>query len=226
MQEKYKDKGVVLLALTDESSERVTRLVTSTPTRINYLIGLEAGAARGGFQVHGYPTIFVIDPENKVVYRGSSPMEAESYVKKLLETNPPKVKKSVATRYGEDRLAKADTLLAKKQDVEALHEFQKIVEDFGGDDVSKAADKKIAVLRTNPMLDSLIKEAEAKARHEAQCNKLLHLARALANAGHAEQAVRYYDQVTRNCDDTDFAKLAVSERASLNIGVSPQAKTP
>lgn len=226
MQDKYKDKGVVLLALTDESIDKVTRLATASKAKINYLVGLEAGQARGGFRVHGFPTIFVIDPENKIVYRGSSPMEAESYVKKLLATKPPKIAKSVATRYGEDRLAMAETLLNKKMDVDALHEFQKIVEDFGGADVSKEAARKIEILRSNPRLDEMIKAAEAKARHEAQCNKLLHLARALANAGHAEQAVRYYDQITRDCTDTRFAELAIGERASLNVEVSPRAGTP
>jgi len=213
VQDKYKDKGVVLVALTDEPIQAVSRLMTSM--KINYLVGTQAARTREDFGSRGFPTVFVIDPDGKVVFWGNSAQGGEATVNKLLREKPPKLARSVATRYVDDRIAKANALVKENKHIEALREYQGIVADFGDAPVAKEAARRIDAMRSDPNLAALIQQAERAAKHEARCNKLLHLARALANAGHGGQAVHYYDQVTNDCDDTAFAKLAVSERASL-----------
>jgi tetratricopeptide (TPR) repeat protein len=225
MQEKYKDKGVVLVALTDERLQTVSRLLTAS--KVNYLVGLESSRTRNAYGARGLPAVYVIDPDGKVAFWGSSAKAAEATIDKLLTEKPPKVAKSVATRHADERIARADTLLKEKKQVEALREYQKIVADFGDAPIAIQAAKHIEALKADPKLAEMIEKAEAAARQAARCDKLLHLARALANAGHPGQAIHYYDEVAKNCAATKFADLAAGERASLNkAGASMGGNSP
>lgn len=214
MQEKYKDKGVVLVALTDERLQTVSRI--TIPMKVNYLVGLESSRTRAAYGARGFPTVYVIDPDGKVAFWGSSAQAAEATINKLLKEKPPKVAKSVATRNADELIAKADRLLKENRTVEALREYQRIVADFGDSPVGKQAAKQLEALKSDPKLAEMVNRAEAKAKQEARCDKLLHLARALANAGHPGQAMHYYDQVAKDCATTQYADLAARERASLN----------
>lgn len=223
MQDKYKDKGVVLLALTDERLQTVSRLMTAM--KVNYLVGLESSRTRGAYGARGFPTVYVIDPDGKVAFWGTSARAAEAAIDKLLVEKPPKVAKSVATRHADERIAQADRLLKEGKKVEALREYQRIVSDFGDAPVAKQASSQIESLKSDPKLAEMIARAEANAKQEARCDKLLHLARALANAGHPGQARQYYDQVAKDCATTQYADLAARERASLNrAGASKDGK--
>ena len=219
MQDKYKDKGVVLVALTDERLQSVSRI--TIPMKVNYIIGLEASRTRAAYGARGLPTIYVIDPDGKVAFSGTNAQAAEATINKLLTDNPPKVAKSVATRHADERIAKADALFKEQKYVEALREYQQIVADFGDDPVAKEASKQLETLKADPQLADMVARAEAKLKQEARCDKLLHLARALANAGHPGQAVQYYEQVAKDCGTTRYADLAARERASLNRTKSP-----
>lgn len=218
MQDKYKDKGVVLVALTDERLQTVARVTAAM--KVNYLLGLESSRTRVAFGARGFPTVYVIDPDGKVAFWGTSAKAAEAAIDKLLIDKPPKVAKSVATRYADERIGQADGLLKEEKKVEALREYQQIVADFGDSPVAQQAAKQIEALKADPKLAEMIARAEAKAKQEARCDKLLHLARALANAGHPGQAVHYYDQVAKNCPATKYADLAAGERASLKSAPS------
>lgn len=220
MQEKYKDKGVVLVALTDESMQTADRVIKSA--KANYLVGVESARTRGAYGSRSFPTIFIIDPDGKVAFWGHSARDAEAVIDKLLKEKPPKIAKSVATRNAEKRIAEADALLKDNKYVEALREFQDIAKVFEGSPVAKLASGRIDSLRSNPNLAEMIKQSEARAKKDTHCTKLLHLARALVNAGHGGQASKYYDQVAKDCADTEYAPLAAAERASLSAATPEQ----
>jgi len=88
MQNKYKDKGVVMVALSPEARGRVGPFIQSA--KINYVVGAEARSAAARFRVNSYPTIFVFDPDGQMVYRGHWAPEAEQVIDRTLKQKPPR----------------------------------------------------------------------------------------------------------------------------------------
>ena len=52
--------------------------------------------------------MYVIDPDGKVAFWGTSAQAAEATIDKLLKEKPPKVAKSVATRHADERIGVRD----------------------------------------------------------------------------------------------------------------------
>jgi thiol-disulfide isomerase/thioredoxin len=72
---KYKDRGVVVVGITDESAAEITKFTKKIP--IEYLIGLdgEDRTANRDFFIQAYPTVLLMDQEGVIreVFIGASP---------------------------------------------------------------------------------------------------------------------------------------------------------
>ena len=66
MQEKYKKKGLVLVALSYEPKALVAPYVTKH--NMSYIVGADAKNTKEAFGIDGYPTAFLIDPDGKVAW--------------------------------------------------------------------------------------------------------------------------------------------------------------
>ena len=85
MQNKYKDKGVVMLALSQEPKAVVSEF--SRRSGINYIVGAEARTAIRSYRVRAYPTVVVFDSQGREVYHGHDPHAAEAVVEKAVREN-------------------------------------------------------------------------------------------------------------------------------------------
>ncbi len=225
MQEKYADKGVVLLALSDEPVSKVKGFLKSyaesankssesksdKPFEFNYIIGMNAGGTTNAYNVKGYPTILVIDAKGKVTYRGHNPMEAEGEIKRLLEKDPPKETGSLVESAAKDLYKRAARYAKKDKYDKALETLDTCAEQFKDTKYGKKAEARAKKIRGNKKLMAKITAGEA----EKECKDWLRLARSCAKAGQKDTAAEYYDRIIQKYPDSSHAKTAESERARL-----------
>jgi len=95
----YKDKGVVILGLSDEGADKVAPFVeqmNKDKKDMEYpaAAGSNDGAAYG---VTGIPHAFLLDPTGKVVWTGHPMAGLDKAIEKALKDTPAKVEKTAAT---------------------------------------------------------------------------------------------------------------------------------
>ena len=76
IQQEYRDKGVVVVGITDEPVAEVRTFVNSMGSRMGYAVGVDRNgethrAYMGPFQVNTIPHAFVIDRSGRVVWHGN-----------------------------------------------------------------------------------------------------------------------------------------------------------
>ena len=79
LQSKYRDKGIVIIGITDEEADRVRKFVKEKGNRMGYAVAIDeeektARAYMKAFGVEGIPHAFVIDKEGRIAWAGH-PME-------------------------------------------------------------------------------------------------------------------------------------------------------
>ena len=89
MQAKYKDKGVVVVGISDENAERVRPYVEDMGESMEYTIAVDKNSATsrsymGGFGVNGIPHAFVIDKGGRIVWSGHPMNGLEQIVDQLI----------------------------------------------------------------------------------------------------------------------------------------------
>ncbi len=89
MQAKYKDKGVVVVGISDEDAERVRPYVEDMGESMEYTIAVDKNSATsrsymGGFGVNGIPHAFVIDKGGRIVWSGHPMSGLEQIVDQLI----------------------------------------------------------------------------------------------------------------------------------------------
>ena len=74
LQKKFKDKGVVVIGVTDEESDVVKKFVKQMGDKMDYTIAIDAGKTSEcyaeAFGLEGIPQAFIVDKEGKVVWNG------------------------------------------------------------------------------------------------------------------------------------------------------------
>lgn len=205
MQKKYgHDKGVLLVALSDEPDAKVRSFVKAN--NMNYVVGSDANPTFKDFGVRGYPTVFVMDPNGKIIYKGHSAEDAEDIVDELLKKNPPKAM-TLGAASGSAALAKANDLYARKEYAKALKEFDRIAKSSKDSEIVKTAKAKAAEIRANPQAMAAVNEAEVISK----CESWLQLARNLASAGKDDEAAKYYQRILDEFPASKFAAIARRE---------------
>lgn len=89
LQQKFRERGVVFMALTDEAPSIVNLFVKKMGERIDYAVGIDERdklyqAYMNGFGVSGLPYIFVIDKDGLVVWYGDSMAILEKVLDELI----------------------------------------------------------------------------------------------------------------------------------------------
>lgn len=208
MQKKYAEKGVVLLALSNEADSKVKPFVKKN--RMNYIVASAAKAARS-YGVRGYPTYFVIDPDGEVAHVSHSHKQAELSVKKLLESKPPKVTGSLGQVAAKSAYKKARKLHKKKKYSKALKAYEKIVRKHKGTPYADKASARIDKIKSNPEIMAKIRKADAKKK----CETWLNTAQTLAGMGKKNEAAEYYQRVIDEFPESKYAETAKVELANL-----------
>lgn len=85
--QKYKDKGVVVIGHTNETSQDLPSFIKQNRMTYPITIGAEIGGAYG---VRGIPHIYVIDHEGKVAWHGHPSELEDSVIDKVLAKAPPR----------------------------------------------------------------------------------------------------------------------------------------
>lgn len=209
MQKKYADKGVVLVALSDEPAYKVKPFVKSN--KMNYIVGMEARETLTAYGVKGFPTALIVDPSGKIIWRGHPQMpEAEETLEKALKETPPKVKTIAAMRAG-GALAKADNLLSEKKYAKAIKEYERIAKAFKGSDTGRKASAKLKGLKADAQIMGIVRAEETK----KNCEGWIETARALAKSGKDNKAAEYYQKVLDKYPDSEFAETSRAELEKL-----------
>lgn len=80
---KYKDKGLVVVGITDEDKETVTKFQKNVP--MEYSVAIDKGGALGkGFGIKGIPHAFIVGKDGKIVWAGHPMSMKEADVEKVL----------------------------------------------------------------------------------------------------------------------------------------------
>lgn len=208
LQEKYKDKGVVLVSLSYEADNAVAKFIGQM--KIPYIVGSEATATRDAFGIQGYPTAFLIDPAGKVAWKGH-PMVAEQAIEDLLKKTDPIVQGKLAEHAADRALARADKLKSLGRYADALAAYEKITTDFKSQAASTKAQERAAEIRD----DGAIMESIRRAEVDKKAKRWLDMARVLASHGATQDAARYYGTLLKKYPDSQHAEIARGELKSL-----------
>lgn len=204
VQNKYKSKGVILLAISDEPDRTVTEFMKST--KMPYVVGTGGDAARNAYQVKAFPTTFLVDGEGKIAWVGH-PAAMDAELEKLLKESPPKGKSFLMTGSAKELYAKAESYYKSKKYEQALKAYDQLAKNYATTKEGKESKKKAATMRGNSSIMSKIKIAQ----DERKADKWLRAARAVMQYGDASDAVKYYTRIIDECPDTKSAKFARSE---------------
>lgn len=79
---KYRDKGVVILAVTNEARGLVDKFIADTGSKHPILI--EESDSAAAFGIDGFPSSFLIDPNGKIVWAGHPASLQEADIDRLL----------------------------------------------------------------------------------------------------------------------------------------------
>jgi hypothetical protein len=80
---KYKDKGLVVLAVTNEGRGLVDKFVGDT--KATHPIVIEDGDSAGAFGIGGFPSSFLIDADGKIAWSGHPASIQEAEIERLLQ---------------------------------------------------------------------------------------------------------------------------------------------
>ncbi len=211
MQRKYKNKGLVLVALSYEPGSKVGPFVGQND--MSYIVGAEADSMQDAFGIRGYPTAILIDPDGKVAWKGH-PLDAEEVIERLLRTKPPRAVGALGVDAAKRDLQNADQLLKNGQYARAMSAYEEITRDFAGTHVAVQAHAQIRKMNSDPRIMEAIRKDEA----QIVAGHRLSIARKLAGNGAETDAARQYKQIIEEFPDSTHAEVARIELARLNVG--------
>lgn len=209
MQKKYRNKSLVLLALTDEPRSKVAPFVNNN--KINYIVGTGARKALTSYKIRGFPTILVIDAEGKIAYRGHDAGAAEKVAEKKLEEVSLEDLGSIEESAAKASYDKALKLYKKKDYAKAMKAFQAVAKNFKGTEAAEQAEAKIKKMKASKKIVAAIRRAEA----ERQCENWLDTARMLVRNHKAKEAAEYYQKIIDEYPNSSLAAIAREEMAAI-----------
>jgi len=208
MQKKYKSKGVVLVALSDEPESKVKPFIKNN--KATYIIGSGAESAKKEYGVQGIPHVFLIDPHGKIAWKGH-PAVVEPELKKLLKDKPPKKRSFLSASSAKSAYRKASKLYDAGNYSSAKREFESLAKDFKSSKYAKKAKSKLKKMKANSRIMEIIEREKA----DRLSKGWLEAARILAQYGDKKDAIKYYKRIIKKFPDTEYAKLARTEKKLL-----------
>lgn len=208
MQNKYKNKGVILLAVSYEPEKTVKTYIEKQ--KLPYIVGAGAEDSMKEYGVKGFPTAFLINPDGKIAWTGH-PATVEEALEKLLKESPVKGKSFLVTGSAKSLYKKAEGYYKKKKYEEAVESYEELAKQYGTTKEGKLAKGKLKKIKGNSSIMAKIKMAKS----EREADKWLRAARALAQDGDPADAVKYYDRIIKKYPETKAAKFAGEEIGAM-----------
>ncbi|MBI3828306.1 MAG: redoxin domain-containing protein [Planctomycetes bacterium] len=167
MYEKYKDKGVVIIGLTNEPKAAIKDFIGQM--KMTYAVG--AGSdSDDKYGVTGIPHAFIVAPGGKVVWHDHPMAGLDEAIADALKKTPPVMVKPEDKARGEKLVADADALLGQKQFPQALAKLKETQQIKGVFDAKVAAEKKLDELEKQAAvaLDEALKKPNQEAYEAVQ----------------------------------------------------------
>lgn len=124
LNEEYKDKGVVIIGITQESKGKVKSFMKRTP--MEYIVGAGGGNTSQTYGVRGIPHAFIIDTKGIVRWNGHPMSGLGGAIEKQLKETPPILLSQKALKVMERFIAEAEKALKKNNYLVAIEKAQKI----------------------------------------------------------------------------------------------------
>lgn len=215
----YGNKGFDILAISADSDEGKYKSFIKEQKMdfINIYDAKQKESLVKKYGVRGFPTLYLVDPNGKVVAEGM-PLRQEGGLEKaidqvLKDTPPTKLGTRAATKAGKE-LEKADGYYAKKDYSKALKAYEKIVKTYKGSEAAGAAAEKVKAMKA----DKAISAAIAKSDADKKARPMLDMAADFVKAGKVDAARDYYKKVIDQFPDSEYAKKAKVEMDKLSSG--------
>jgi thiol-disulfide isomerase/thioredoxin len=227
LQEKYKDKGLVIVSVTAEDRRqdlpKVKEFVKDNDSKMGYVVAYDDGRAtteayRGAFDINTIPHAFVIDKQGRLAWHGNpNGPGMETALEELL-----------AGKYDLEKAKKADAEArailrnrAKARELMTSY-FEAVSESEDAEAANKLAKELMPLIEKDPMSlnelswdiltrkDVLHRDLELALRAAKIAVKLTEekdaaildtYARALWDTGEKEKALEYQRKAVRVCDD-------------------------
>lgn len=126
LNEEYKDKGVVIIGITQESKGKVKSFMERVP--MEYIVGANGGNTSQTYGVRGIPHAFIIDTKGIVRWDGHPMGGLDDAIEKQLKETPPILLSQKALKVMERFIAEAEKALKKNNYLVAIEKAQKAKE--------------------------------------------------------------------------------------------------
>ena len=229
LQKRWKDKGVAIVALTDEPAARIRSFVRGRGQNIGYTVGIDEDgrtyeAYMRPFKVQGIPHAFIVDKAGKLVWHGHPAVQMERTVERILSgtydiqaaKNAAKARKRIDEYFGlvSTRGRRVFGLFGRSTappaDVEKAAAIGKEILELGAADAHLMNEFSWRILTDEGIkprdLDLALKAG--KAAYDACEGKdpaiVDTYARALFDTGEHGRAIEYQKKAVELCDDKEL----------------------
>jgi len=248
--DKYKDKGVVIIAITNEPRGLVDAFVAKNGSK--YPIVIESSDSTVGYEINAFPSQFVIGPDGRVAGTTFDPALVDSLVPK--QHVPPKLpEKATAAakalekgKYADVRKALEAFVAGKNtvDEIKAAEDFMKWIDETGtsvladaaasdkAGNAADAAETYSGLVEDYAGLDASVKAADAlKAlladpakKKEVDGAKALDKARDEARGKSAKKAIPMFKAIVSNFKDTKAAAKAAKIISDIEAAEAKKKK--
>ncbi len=212
MQKKYGPKGFTILALSNESDDKVKPYVAKNADLKKLIVGSGSAKTNEAFAIRGFPSAVIIDPKGKIAWAGHpGKPEAEETIQRILKEDPPEGGNVLLKNAGKSEYNAAVRLLKKKQYAKALKGYEQVAKEFKGTKYGKKAKARVKKLKGDKKFMAKVNAAEMGKK----CKGWLDSARMMAKAGKTDKAAEYYKRILDKYPKSKYAKTAEKEMKEL-----------
>jgi peroxiredoxin len=208
MDEKFKDRGVVLIALSTEEKPIVSDFIKKQ--EVSYICGADARWSFTAYGIDKIPTFVLVDIEGKVAFVGTNPIQAMEKLTKLVEQSQPTG--SFREKAAKNALKKAAKFVESGKYLKAADMYERIAQAFEGRPWAQEAEAKLKNMREDKDIAAKLSEQEARDK----CEDLLEKARKAAENGDIPKAKKYYERIIEGYGQTKYAATARKELKALD----------
>lgn len=225
LHEEYKDKGVVIIGITQESKGKVKPFAKRMDMK--YVVGISGGNTSRAYGVRGIPHAFIIDTEGIVRWSGHPMGGLDEAIEKQLKDTPPRLLSPKKVKMIRKLISEAEVLLVQESYPEAASKAQR-VKDIKNVDI-KLLDG------ANEILEKIAKKAEKElaeaeeftaAKDYASADKVLvRIRRTHKGMPAATKAAQLLKDMHSNPEIAEMINSAKKEeKASRTLNLAEQAR--
>ncbi len=231
LQAKYKDKGVVVIGVSDEEVSTVKSFVKEQGSKMNYTVAVdEAGGTAGGysraFGINGIPHAFIVDKAGKIAWYGH-PMGGLDRALDQIVAGEYDIKLAVKAGKARGQMKKFEEFATTKGHQKKADKIgEQIVEDGASDaalmnEFATLILSNDKIVKPNYALAAKAGKAAFEASEGRDADIIAIYALALTKNGQAAEAAELKDKAVRlAADDTQKKQI----EAMLSNGTAPKVR--